>query len=53
MFEVDAAGRTIWEYINRYDDDEVSEITEARVYPAGYFTVADWGCQVPSSVANR
>ncbi len=44
VFETDSAGRTIWEYVNRYDADDVAEITEARVYPASYFSVADWVC---------
>lgn len=47
-FEIDAAGRVIWEYINRYSAEEVAEITEARVYPASYFTVSDWSCGSPS-----
>jgi hypothetical protein len=49
-FEVDAAGNVIWEYINRYDADRVAEITEARSYPASYFTVDDWTC--PSRAQN-
>ena len=44
VLETDAAGRTIWLYINRYDADEVAEITEARIYPADYFAVSDWSC---------
>jgi hypothetical protein len=44
VFEVDAEGRLVWEYINRYDDDRVLEITEARLYPSSYFTVPDWNC---------
>lgn len=49
MFETDAAGRTIWQYINRYDEDEVAEITESRIYPADYFTVSDWSCVAPAN----
>ena len=45
MFEVDAAGVKIWEYINRHSPDEVAEITEARVYPSNYFRVSDWSCE--------
>jgi hypothetical protein len=44
VVETDSSGRTVWEYINRYDEDEVAEITEARVYPGDYFTVSDWSC---------
>ncbi|MGH6901957.1 MAG: hypothetical protein ACREIR_04390, partial [Geminicoccaceae bacterium] len=42
--EIDRGGNVVWEYLNRYDLDEVAEITEARVYPATYFTVTDWAC---------
>ena len=45
VFETDATGRIIWEYINRYDSNEVAEITEARIYPASYFRVSDWSCE--------
>ena len=44
VFETDAAGNIIWEYVNRFDRDEVAEITEARLYPTSYFTVSDWSC---------
>lgn len=43
-FETDATGHIIWEYMNRYDSDEVAEITEARLYEANYFSVPDWSC---------
>ncbi|QGY39212.1 hypothetical protein GM415_03425 [Pseudodesulfovibrio cashew] len=42
VFETDKSGKIIWEYINRYDNDNVAEITEARVYPADYFEVKEW-----------
>lgn len=44
VFEIDEKGRIVWEYINRYDSDEVAEISDARIYPAGYFQVSDWSC---------
>ena len=44
VFEVDANRKIVWEYINRYDEDEVLEVTEARIYPSSYFTVEDWNC---------
>lgn len=44
VIESDAAGNIVWEYINRYSGDYVAEISEARIYPAGYFNVADWSC---------
>ncbi len=43
-FQVDASGKTVWEYINRYDEGHVLELTGARVFPASYFTVKDWSC---------
>lgn len=42
VFETNAAGKLIWEYINRYDADEVAQVTEARIYPADYFEVKEW-----------
>ncbi len=44
VFETDAEGNLVWEYINRYSAEEVAEVTEARAYPAGYFDVASWAC---------
>lgn len=44
ILQVDAAGTTVWEYINRYDAAHVLEMTGARAYPASYFSVADWSC---------
>ena len=38
VFETDSGGNIVWEYINRYDQENVAEMTEARVYPADYFT---------------
>jgi hypothetical protein len=43
-FEIDQSKRIVWEYINRYSPQAVAEITEARLYPASYFTVQDWSC---------
>lgn len=44
-FEIDDKGNIVWQYINRYDDDEVAELTEARAYSKEYFTVTNWSCQ--------
>jgi len=44
VLETDAAGQIIWEYINRYNEEEVAEITEARMYPSDYFNIQDWSC---------
>lgn len=52
-FEVDAAGRTVWEYINRYDEEQVLEVTEARLYPRSYFTVEDWTCPGGATSASQ
>jgi hypothetical protein len=49
VFETDASGQIVWQYINRYDEDEVSEITEARLYRPDYFTVSDWTCHETGS----
>jgi len=44
VLETDAGGNIIWEYVNRYDDANVAEVTEAALYPPDYFTVTDWNC---------
>ena len=44
-FEIDEDGRVVWQYINRYSDTEVGELTEARAYGPDYFEVTDWSCQ--------
>jgi len=44
-FEINSDGQVIWDFINRYNDDWVLEMTEARVYPRSYFTVNDWSCE--------
>ena len=51
VFETDRHSEIIWEYVNRYDEETVAEITEARVYPESYFDVSDWSCrgEIPDS----
>ncbi len=44
-FETDAAGKVIWEYINRYSPDDIAELIEARIYPEAYFNVPSWSCE--------
>ena len=44
VFEIDKEGDIVWQYINLYDENEVAEITEARLYAESYFTVKDWSC---------
>lgn len=43
-FEIDTDRNVVWEYITRYDETRVAELTGAKVYPADYFTVEDWSC---------
>ncbi len=43
-FETNARGDVIWEFINRYDKNNIAEITEARIYAENYFNVEDWSC---------
>ena len=42
VFEIDETGEIVWEYINRFDSEFVAELTEARLYPPGYFKVEEW-----------
>jgi len=44
-FETDSKGNIIWEYVNRYNDSMVAEMTEARLYSKDYFTISDWSCK--------
>lgn len=44
-FEFDGRGQIVWEYINRYDEHRVAEVTEATRIMDGFFTVDDWTCQ--------
>ena len=44
LFELDAEGEILWEYLNRYDETRALEVTEARRYPLDYFDVSDWNC---------
>jgi hypothetical protein len=44
IIEVTPDGDIVWEYINRYDDDEVAWLSDAVRYPEGYFKVSDWSC---------
>jgi hypothetical protein len=45
VLETDANRHVVWEYVNQYSDTETAEISEARLYPSGYFTVRDWTCR--------
>ena len=44
VLEVTPAGEVVWEFINRYSEDEVFIISEAIRYPPDFFDVADWSC---------
>jgi hypothetical protein len=44
IFEVTPDGIIVWEYINRFDEDEVARVSDALRYPEGYFRVQDWSC---------
>ena len=44
VFEVNDNGEVVWEYLSRFDDEEVIEIADSIRYPENYFTVKDWTC---------
>ena len=44
VFEITDSGEIVWEFINRYDSDEIADVTGARRYPEEYFAVHDWTC---------
>ena len=44
-FEVNSSGDIVWEFVNRFDEDEIAEVADAIRYPEDYFTVDDWACE--------
>jgi len=44
LIEVTENGEIAWEFVNRYDDESVVQITQAIRYPMDYFQVEDWAC---------
>jgi hypothetical protein len=46
VLEVDSQGRVVWEYINRYDDKSVGEVTNASIYQSGYFSGSWESCDI-------
>jgi hypothetical protein len=44
VIEVTPSGRIVWEYINRYSEEEVVRISDAIRYSADYLSVNDWSC---------
>lgn len=44
VFEVTPDGELVWEFINRYDDDEVARLSDAVRYPPDHFRVETWTC---------
>jgi hypothetical protein len=45
VLEVTPDGQIAWEFVNRYDDDEVAIVTQATRYAEGYFTLDNWECR--------
>jgi len=44
VLEVDRDGRVVWEFINRYSDNEVLRISDAIRYERAYFSTDTWAC---------
>ena len=44
LWLVDGDGQIVWEYINRYSEDEVLRISDAIRYSKDYFTQDAWTC---------
>jgi hypothetical protein len=40
VIEIDASGQIVWEYVNKYDDEFIGEVTNAASYAADYFSGA-------------
>ena len=45
VLQVDGDGQIVWEYVNRYDDAFVGEITNASVHPAGSVDLEGQACE--------
>jgi hypothetical protein len=43
-FEVDRDGEIVWEYINRWSEEQVAVITEATRFPRDYFNISQEAC---------
>ena len=44
VLEVDRDGRVVWEFINRYSEEEVLRVSDAIRYPREYFVQGSWAC---------
>jgi hypothetical protein len=44
ILEVDNSGEVVWELFNRFDAQDVAEVSQATRYPDAYFSVASWQC---------
>lgn len=44
LIEIDSTGAIVWEYISRYDEEHVTELTGAIRYAPTYFEVGSWAC---------
>lgn len=43
-FEVTPAGKIVWEYVNRYDQNQIAWLHDAETYDPSFFKVNDWTC---------
>lgn len=44
VIEVTPSGKIVWEYINRYSEEEIVRVSDAIRYPPNYLSVKDWSC---------
>lgn len=52
VFEVTERGEIVWEYVNRFDEDEVGLVEGAQRYDRSFFNVSEWSC-VKSPLAKK
>jgi len=45
VFEIDANGTLVWEFINRFDEESVAIVGMGARYSENYFDVTDWSCR--------
>jgi hypothetical protein len=52
-FQVDRSGKVVWDYVNRYDDEQVTWLHGAEAWPRSFFKVSDWSCKAATAPAPR
>ena len=52
VFEITPAGKMVWSFVNRYDEDQVAVIEQATRYPAEYAAFTAEACPADTVVGS-